>query len=46
MAELDKVKIAIKSGVEHYIVKPFKEDTIFNEISGIFEVVTEEKQVP
>ena len=46
MAELDKVKVAIKAGVEHYIVKPFKEDTIFNEISGIFDVVTEEKQVP
>ena len=37
MAEMDKVKVAIKAGVQHYIVKPFKEDTIFNEISGIFD---------
>ena len=36
MAELDKVKIAIGSGVEHYIVKPFKEDTLRGKINAIF----------
>jgi len=36
MSEVDKVKIALKAGVEHYIVKPFKPDTIFNKINAIF----------
>lgn len=36
MAELDKVKTAIDSGIENYIVKPFKEDTLINKINEIF----------
>lgn len=36
MAELDKVKIAIDSGIKEYIVKPFKQDTILTKISEIF----------
>lgn len=28
MSEVNKVKVALKAGVEHYIVKPFKPDTI------------------
>jgi len=30
MAEADKVKTAISSGVENYIVTPFKKDTLTN----------------
>ena len=36
MAEVDKVKTAISSGVVHYIVKPFKEDTLLAKINAIF----------
>jgi len=35
MAELDKVKVAIGSGVENYIVKPFKEDTLLSKINEV-----------
>jgi len=36
MSEVNKVKIALQAGVEHYIVKPFKQDTIFNKIAVLF----------
>jgi len=36
MSEVNKVKVAIKQGVKHYIVKPFKPDTILSEINTIF----------
>ena len=36
MAEINKVKTAIGSGVDHYIVKPFKEDTLMAKINTIF----------
>ena len=36
MSEVNKVKVAIKQGVKHYIVKPFKPDTILSEINAIF----------
>ena len=41
MSEVDKVKIALKAGVEHYIVKPFKPDTIFSKINTIFPATQE-----
>ena len=31
-AELDKVKIALVKGIQEYVVKPFKEDTILSKI--------------
>jgi len=36
MSEANKVKVAIEQGVKHYIVKPFKPDTILSEINAIF----------
>ena len=36
MSEVNKVKVAIEQGVKHYIVKPFKPDTILSEINAIF----------
>jgi len=41
MSEVSKVKVAIKQGVKHYIVKPFKPDTILSEINAIFPPVEE-----
>ncbi len=36
VAELDKVKQAIQKGIQHYIVKPFKEATILEKLNQIF----------
>jgi len=36
MSEVNKVKIALQAGIEHYIVKPFKQDTIFKKIAILF----------
>lgn len=35
-AEIEKVKTAIKHGVQHYIVKPIKPETISKELKSIF----------
>lgn len=35
MAEMSKVKLAIDSGIENYIVKPFKEDTLIAKINEL-----------
>lgn len=44
MAEMDKVKMAIGKGIENYIVKPFKEDTLMARINDVFSESVE-KQV-
>ena len=36
MAELEKVKTAMQSGIKDYIVKPFKQETILIKIDDIF----------
>lgn len=36
VADMDKVKVAIQSGVEHYIVKPFKEATLMDKLNSLF----------
>lgn len=36
VAEMDKVKVAIQSGVKYYIVKPFKEQTLLERLNEIF----------
>jgi CheY-like chemotaxis protein len=41
VAELDKVKTAIDTGVENYIVKPFKESTIIDKLNLLFPAETE-----
>jgi CheY-like chemotaxis protein len=42
VAELDKVKTAINTGVENYIVKPFKESTIIDRLNQLFPAETEQ----
>ena len=36
-AELDKVKTALAKGIQEYVVKPFKEDTILSKIVKLLE---------
>ena len=36
VAELEKVKQAKNAGIEHYIVKPFKETTIMDKLNQLF----------
>ncbi len=36
VAEMDKVKTAIQSGIKYYIVKPFKELTLLERLNEIF----------
>ena len=39
MSELDNVKKAMSAGITHYIVKPFKEETLMSKINELFPVV-------